>query len=305
MESPLVSCICICHNQKSYLSETLDSVLHQTYKNTELIIIDDCSTDGSQEIIRKFAEDHPVTKFRLLENISGICKAFNAGFQLSGGDYIIDLAADDILLPGRVEEGIKTFSLSDDSYGINFTDAAYIDEEGRFLRYHYPRNKSGKRIGLVPEGSIYNELLSRYFICTPTMMAKRKVIEFIGGYDETLAYEDFDFWIRTSKKFRYCYTDQVLVNKRITPNSLSSKQYSKDSLSLKSTLEVCKKAEKINENKEDRKSLLKRIRYEFRMAVRSGNFTIADEFIEMMKRNGMGIHEIMAYGAFLKIISVF
>ena len=125
-------------------------------------------------------------------------------------------------MPGRIEEGIKTFEEHDDSFGVNFTDAEYIDNTGNITGYHFRRDRPGQLSYPVKQGRIYPLLLSRYYICTPTMMFRREVMEYLGGYAESLTYEDFDLWIRTSKKFGYCYTDKILVKKRSLKNSLSS-----------------------------------------------------------------------------------
>ncbi len=285
MDKPLVSIICICYNHRNFLNEAIRSVLDQTYDNTELIIIDDHSEDNSDELIREIANRHPGITYKLLDARKGICGAFNEGWKLSSGEFIIDLSADDILLPGRVEEGVNAFLSHNDACGINFTDAVYIDESGNYVRSHYKRNANGKLESAVPEGYIYPRLLERYFICTPTMMFKRSVLDYLNGYDENLAYEDFDFWVRTAKKFQYCFTDQVLVKKRIVRSGLSQSQYSRESNMLKSTLEVCRKAEDINENQEDCEAFLKRLRYEFRKALFSGNRVTGKGFLELMIRN--------------------
>ncbi len=299
MDQAVVSIICICHNHKAYLREAVQSALNQTYRATELILVDDNSTDGSKEIIRSIVSENPEIKYKLLENHSGICKAFNEGWKLAKGEYVIDLSADDVLLPGRVEEGIKAFQHADESCGINFTNAAYIDSSGGFIKNHYATGRDGKSTMPVADGYLYPLLLARYFICTPTMMTKREVIEYLGGYDEALEYEDFDFWIRTAKKFNYCYTDKVLVNKRVLKNSFSGKQYTPGSGILVSTLWVCRKAEKINENESDRKALMIRVKYEFRKSLFSGNRETAKGFLDIIKRNcrpkGMYFYDLLLY----------
>jgi glycosyltransferase involved in cell wall biosynthesis len=300
MEKPVVSVICVCYNHKRFIIQALESVLGQTYPNIELIIIDDFSSDGSRDVISDFVHKHPEMQYRFSETNLGICKAFNTGWRLSKGEYLIDLSADDILYPARIEEGLKTFEQHDHTYGINFTDAEYVDEENNFIKSHYRRDMKGRLRKKIHEGNLYPKLLSEYFICAPTMMTRRNVLEALDGYDETLTYEDFDFWIRSSKKFKYCYTDKILVKKRGVKDSLSGKQYTKNSSFLKSTLEVCKKAEILNENEEDRKALLRRIRYEFRQAMISGNKETAVEFLEMMQRNDLVRAELFIYKLWLK-----
>jgi hypothetical protein len=117
------------------------------------------------------------------------------------------------------------------------------------------------------------------------MMMKRLVLDDLNGFDETLAYEDFDFWVRSSKKWLYAYSDQVLVKKRFLAGSHSDHQYIQDSKILESTYLVCCKAEQMNKTKEDRKALVKRARYELRQAIRSHNYETAEKFFELLQRN--------------------
>ncbi len=285
MDQPVVSIICISHNHKLFIHEAVQSVLAQMYRNIELILIDDKSTDGTREFIRSIIAGHPEIKFKLLESHSGICKAFNEGLKLSSGEFIIDFSADDILLPERVEQGLKTFKSKDESFGINFSNASYVDVAGKFVKNHFEINSAGKSRFRIAEGYLYPLLLARYYICTPAMMTRKKVFEDLGGYDESLDYEDFDFWVRTSKQYKYCYTDAVLVKKRNVKGSFSSSQYERGGLIPASTLAVCLKAEKINENEEDRKALLKRVTYEFRKSLFSGNKSTAKGFLDIIKRN--------------------
>ncbi len=154
----------------------MESVLSQTYKNYELIVVDDKSTDESPAIIEKFQKQHPEITFIRLEKNEGICKAFNTAFKICSGDFIIDLAADDILLPERLESGVKIFETLDDSYGVIFGDAELIDAQGKRLCFHSEKHPHNT----IPQGNVYESLIERYFICSPTMMFRRAVIASVG-----------------------------------------------------------------------------------------------------------------------------
>src|SRR5688500_3802276 len=103
MTDPLVSVICLCYNQARFIREAVASVFAQSYRNVELIIVDDASTDNSASVIRAMVAENPAIRCLLLNQNVGNCKAFNKGLTLSKGDYIIDLAADDVLVPQRIE----------------------------------------------------------------------------------------------------------------------------------------------------------------------------------------------------------
>lgn len=265
--SPFVSIICLCYNQANYVVESLTSVLQQTYEQIEIIIVDDASTDDSTSVIEKFIARHPCIQFIHNETNIGNCASFNKALVHAKGEYIIDLAADDILLPDRVTQGVKSFKQHGGNYGINFTDAAYINKQGEYIRKHYLRDNSGRLTQKVPQGNVFKEILETYFICSPTTMIKKCVLEELGGYDETLTYEDFDLWVRASRSWKFCYTDMILVHKRVLPESHGQKQYKKGSTQMESTYQVCLKAYNLCESKGEFRALRKRIQYEFKHAL--------------------------------------
>ena len=106
-EHPLVSVICLCYNQGEFINDAVNSVLNQEYSNIELIIIDDHSTDVSTEIIQEIVTKNPQIKAIYNPQNIGNCKAFNIGYYASSGEYLIDLAADDLLDPNRISKGLE------------------------------------------------------------------------------------------------------------------------------------------------------------------------------------------------------
>jgi glycosyltransferase involved in cell wall biosynthesis len=259
----------------------MESVLNQTYQHFELIVVDDGSTDGSQDVIAKFVKSYPQITFIRLAKNHGVCKAFNKALTSSTGTFIIDLAADDILLPERLEHGIKSFEGLSDQYGVIFSDAEWIDEQGKHLYHHstkYPHDS-------VPQGNVYKHLVERYFICSPTMMFKRTVIDSLGGYDELLTYEDFDFWIRSSRLFHYFYVPKVLVKKRKVQNSLSHRQFKIFNAHGNSTYRVCNKIFRLNKNRAEQQALQTRLHYEMRQSLRTLNPVLGLKYILLATRN--------------------
>ena len=111
-EKPLVSIICHCYNHSKFVLETLKSVLNQTYDNIEVIVVDDFSTDNSADVISSFMVKHPEIKFIQNHRNLGITKSFNRILKKTKGKYIIDLAADDLLLPNCVMQQVHCFQNS-------------------------------------------------------------------------------------------------------------------------------------------------------------------------------------------------
>jgi GT2 family glycosyltransferase len=272
-----VTVICLCYNHAPYVTESMQSVLDQTYKNYELLVVDDGSTDNSVTVIESFQKKHPQIKFIKQQKNLGICKAFNSAFKMSTGDFLIDLAADDILLPHRLESGVKTFEPLTKDVGVIFSDAEWIDERGQHLSFHsqkYPHQT-------IPQGDVYKDLIERYFICSPTMMFRREVLDALGGYDENLTYEDFDFWIRSSRIFQYHYVPEVLVKKRKLKNSLSEKQFKILNRHNYSTYRVCLKISSLNKTKDERDALARRLQYEMRQCIRVLDFSLAYKYFRL------------------------
>ncbi|SIQ50231.1 glycosyltransferase [Pontibacter lucknowensis] len=286
---PLVSVICLCYNHERFIAEALDSVLAQTYPNLEIIIMNDCSTDNSVAIIQEYVRQYPQLTFMSTGTNLGNTRAFNMAWRASKGDYIIDFATDDVLLPERVAQQVAAFEKLDDSYGVVYSDAEYIDDNGRHVKFHCQRNKAGEVVSFVPSGDIFEHLLSRYFICPPTMMMKRQVFEDLQGYDEALAYEDFDFWVRSSRRYKYFFLDAITTRRRLHAHSLSKQLYKPGDRQLNSTVLVCEKAAKLVQNSEERQALSRRLQYEARHAYLTGHYRQAEQFLDLLRQHaGLG-----------------
>ncbi|HEU5289677.1 MAG TPA: glycosyltransferase [Cyclobacteriaceae bacterium] len=278
--TPLVSVICLCYNHERFVRDAINSVINQTYAAVELIVIDDASTDGSRAIIESVVTKNPLIQFIPLRENVGNCKAFNIALKKTRGDFIIDLAADDILLPIRIQAGVDLLTKLNDSYGVTISDAEYISEEGKHLNFHsqkFPHQT-------IPQGDIYKDVIQRFFISAPTVMFRRSVIESLGGYDEELAYEDFDFWVRSSRSFKYCYSDQVLVKKRLVQRSKSHMQYRFGSSQMRSTFLVCQKILYINKDQDEMQALKQRVYYELRQAMLTFNFKLVIDYLFLLKK---------------------
>ena len=273
---PKVSVICLCYNQAAFVEKSVQSVLDQSYSNVEIIIVNDASTDPSSATIKRLIEKHPDISFLDLSENIGNCKAFNLGLAQATGKYIIDLACDDQLMPERIEKQVQAFEQLPDDYGILFSDACYISENGDHLGDHFSRYTPAR-------GDVYEELVRRYFIAPPTMMIRKTVLDELGGYDESLAYEDFDFWVRSARNWKYDFVDEPLTRIRKTSGSLSSKFHARDSPLITSTLEVCKKIKALNQTKEEDAALAQRIKYELKIAGLTGSRPVAQQFYELLK----------------------
>jgi len=280
LSNPLVSVLCLCYNQKSFVKEAIDSVLNQTYRPVQLIILDDGSTDGSADEIARCIVAKPEIFFIRHQENMGYTKSLNKAWSHAKGEFIIDLAADDILFPNRIEEGVADFKNRSPQFGLQFSDAELIDARGDLMGKHSDKYPHAS----IPQGDIYKEIIQRYFICPPTMMFRKSVLDRMGGYDDSLAFEDFDFLIRASREYFFCYSSKPLVKRRLVKNSMSEKQFERGNQQRTSTLIVCKKIQKLNRNRGEEKALKRRVRYEFLLSLRMFDIGLAIEFLKLYFR---------------------
>ena len=279
--SPLVTVVCLCYNHEKFVKEAIDSVFNQTYPNVQLIVIDDASTDQSTEEIKKALKNHADVAFISLSENKGNCKAFNISLSLIKGDFVIDLAADDILFPDRIDQGVKQFQKCGSEYGIHFSDAENISEDGTHLDFHSDRFPHET----IPTGNVYTQVIKKYFISPPSVMIRKQVLDEMNGYDETLAYEDFDLWVRASRNFKFTYTPKPLVKKREVRSSLGNQQFKRSGKQLKSTYKICEKILKLNRNNTEKAALRKRIFYEIGIALKLFDFELAGKYLVLLVRN--------------------
>jgi glycosyltransferase involved in cell wall biosynthesis len=286
--SPKVSIICLCHNQAKYVQDALRSVVAQTYRPIELIVADDGSTDDSIVKIREILPHIPpeiVVKPLFLSQNVGNCAVFNRAWQMATGDFIIDLAADDLLLPTHVAVQIATFQHAPPDVGVVFSDVWLADETAQPKRSFYKRDAQGRLTEQVPSGDIYADLLHRYCVCTPAMMIRNQVLQQLGGYDENLSYEDYDFWVRSSRDWKYLFIDSITVIKREISGSHGKKMYQKGfSRHRYSTLQVCKKAAALNRKKSEDAALARMVRYQMRLCLYQRDFINLQGFYELLQR---------------------
>lgn len=274
----------MCYNHAAFVEEALFSVVNQTYHHIQLIVVDDASTDDSLTLIKDFIQEFPQTQLITNTDNLGNCRSFNKALTLAKGKYLIDLAADDALLDTRIEKQVTVFESLDDNYGVIFTNALYLDERSQIIGTHYKTNLQGKSKMPVPSGDVYTAILRSYFICTPTMMMRKSVLDKLGGYDENLSYEDFDFWVRSSRKNLYYYLDDILTLKRKVKGSLSTQFYSvRKNEMLASTLMICRKAQQLNQTEAENKALATCVRYHLRQSYFTQNFPLVFEYAQLLK----------------------
>lgn len=272
---PLVSIICLCYNHENFVVQSLQSVCDQKYKNIELIVVDNKSSDGSVAKIKKWLLGHPEVIFIENHENYGNTIAFNRAVQHAKGTYIIDFAADDVLLPHMVERLVSAFDHHPEAAMV-YGNAQCINENNTLLSTFFPIDAQQKVINKDLININYVRVLQGgNYMCSVSAMIRKSVFEALNGYDEDLFYEDLDFWLRVSRNHSIIFVDEVLVQKRVLPSSQSSFFYKKTAYAKKinhSTYQILKKAVQQHTLKEEHQALLKRVHYDMVLNFRLRNF---------------------------------
>ena len=280
---PVLTVVCLCYNQKEYVEEAVKSVFSQQDVPFEVIIIDDYSTDGSGDKIKELAKEYPFEHLILHQENKGNCTSFNEALKLAKGKYIIDLATDDYFLEGAFKRQIDFFEKQEENVGMVFSNAELVDEKSGFIKHHFPIDEKGASLEEVPSGSLFKDVLEKYFICVPSMVMRKSWLIELGGYNEKLSYEDFDLWVRGALIAEFIYLDEVLVAKRKHNTQLSKQMLTYQSRAYyASTLAVCEFASCNVTNAKEEKALVHRLKYEGRNA----SFFLAKvDFSQLLKKH--------------------
>ena len=201
-----ISIVLPVHNGEKYLSQAIESVLQQSYENWELIIVNDCSTDGTSRIINDYEKKD--TRIRVYNNDRNLKlpATLNVGFGYAKGEYFTWTSDDNILLPQFLEV-LKRYL--DDNTQVDFVYSDYIgiDSEG---------NELGIRHMLEPENMLYTNSVGASFLY------RRKIYDEIGGYSpEWFLVEDYEYWLRVYKQYTMMHVEDVLYQYRFHEQSLS------------------------------------------------------------------------------------
>lgn len=270
----LVTVICSCYNHSEFVTESIQSVLNQSYKNIQLIVVDDCSKDESVSVIENFIVDYPEIIFIKNETNLGLTKSVTNAMRCAKGEYFIDLAADDILLPNCIEIQLNTFKNSTyNNLAIVYGNAELITEDGKHSSYYFDVDANFKTKTKKPSGAIYSNVIGpETTICSVSSMCKKTIFDKLNGYDTNLSYEDFDLWIRISRDYNIEFVDEILIQKRIVANSLQTTLYAPKSKTSNSTYIILRKAYHLNRNKNEHRILTKRVNFEILNSFRTGNY---------------------------------
>ena len=202
----LVSIVLPVYNGEKYLAESIESVLNQTYKNIELIIVNDCSTDSSEEIILKYKEKDDRIIYTKNETNLKLPKSLNVGFRLASGEYYSWTSDDNAYHNDNIEKMVMFLEKNKD-VGLVFCGYNVIDETGEDCGIKYEQ-----------EGSvIYNNVVGACFLY------RSYIANSIGGYrDDMFLVEDYEYWLRINLKYKIAKIEEYLYDWRLHSKGLTS-----------------------------------------------------------------------------------
>lgn len=216
-----ISIVFTSYNHKDFLKEALDSLLRQTFADFELLIIDDCSTDGSQEVLRKYeAQDERIRLFVNHKNSGSYVYSTNQGASYATAPYVVFAQCDDYAEPTQLQQLYDAIT-SNQEVGVVFSASKMVDKRGDVLNEDYNvREKAFKKLCAV-DVRISKKQMERFLLdsCViPNLsaaMIRRDLFEKQGGLsDRYFVLADWDFWLKTSQECDFYYLREPLNNFR-------------------------------------------------------------------------------------------
>jgi glycosyltransferase involved in cell wall biosynthesis len=203
MEKGKISIVLPTYNGSKYIRQSIESCLNQTYKNFELIIVDDCSKDNTPQVIKSYND--PRIRYIRNEKNQRLPKSLNVGFNQAVGEYLTWTSDDNLYTPTALQEMIDTLQSS--NYDFVYADIYkfHDDRINEAVHEKLPTYKTLKT----------NNCVRACFLYT------RKVLETVGGYDPDMELlEDYDYWVRISKNFYMHHLERPLYYYRLHGQSL-------------------------------------------------------------------------------------
>lgn len=217
-EQSLVSVIIPAYNAQDFIGATLQSVLMQTYKMIEVLVVDDGSTDRTVEIVQEFAKDDRRIILLRQQN-AGVAAARNLAIQAAKGEFIAPVDADDIWYPQKLEKQVQVMLQSDESVALVYAWSVYINEDGSLTTTCQINNVSGEMFVPLLHGNLLGNASSA--------LIRRICFEKVGGYNTKLKQqnaqgcEDWDIYLRIAEHYQFQVVPELLIGYRQVLGSMS------------------------------------------------------------------------------------
>ena len=206
MPNPLVSIVIPIYNGTNYMREAIDSALAQTYKNIEVIVVNDGSTDSTEEIAKSYGDK---IRYFAKEN-GGVSTALNLAIKNSRGEYISWLSHDDVYYPEKIERQIKEFSRLNDSAVVLFSDYEFMNDRSEIIG---PMALNHRMLEMKPEYSLLRGCINGI-----TLLIPKKAFEEYGEFDDQLkCVQDYEMWNLMMRTYKFIHMPVILAKHRIHP----------------------------------------------------------------------------------------
>lgn len=215
--SSIISVIIPTYNRERVIAKTLDSVLAQSFKEWECLVVDDFSTDSTWSVLEEYASKYPKIHIYRNEREKGACGARNTGFQKSNSSFIQYFDSDDIMYPTLLEDLYNAFT-DDVDVVTCWTNVINVDTQRKIRSFEY-----------LAEGRIHKDLLlGRTYVDTNCALIRRHVIESIGGWSEDCpSFQEWDFHLRLSNVAIYKTCKKHLIEYNVGGSDTISKSTSR------------------------------------------------------------------------------
>jgi glycosyltransferase involved in cell wall biosynthesis len=212
MSPPIISVVMSVYNGQAFLAEAVESILGQTFRDFEFIVIDDGSTDRTEKILATYASrDGRLRAFR--QENRGRTESLNIGIGLAGGKYIARMDADDVSLPHRLQVQVD-FMEQHPEVCLLSASCERINKKGRLLdRVPVP----------LLDDEIRSMMLHKNAMCHPAVMMRKEVVIACGGYRKVFSEsEDYDLWLRMSERSQLANLEEPILQYRVHSKQASN-----------------------------------------------------------------------------------
>lgn len=227
MDNGLVSVIIPMYNAEKYIIDCLNSVFNQSYKNYEVIVVDDCSTDNSFQLVKDMQDGRDNLILLKNEKNLNVAETRNVGIKKAKGKWIAFLDADDVWMPEKMEK--QMLALKENDSKLSYTSIEFIDDDG---------NETGKSFKIKPTVN-YKSLLKQNIICLSSSVVEKELC-LKYPFKNPEVHEDFIFWLEILKNEK---TNPIGLTECLTKYRLTNASKSRNKLkSAKMTYKTYKKA---------------------------------------------------------------
>jgi len=221
MHEPLISIITPIYNGKQYISEAIESARAQTYKNFEILLINDGSTDNSYEVIKPYLSDTRIIYIE--QQNSGVASARNAAISVAKGQYIGFLDQDDLWHKNKLKEQVAILE-NDKNIALVHSKQDFIDSRGNKINFSWITGGTGY---------CFTDMFIKNRIAVLTVLIRKTILDEVGLFNEQLSgADDYEMWLRVTLKHPIKYIDTPLAIYRFHDSNISKNSFKMTILEL-------------------------------------------------------------------------